>query len=63
MNDDIEFIRDLIKHVLFTNRGERLNQSDFGIGLQQYIFGPITFWLRYRVQHGKYLKIHSINNG
>ena len=48
-------IHDSIKQVLFTNPGERLNQPDFGVGLQQYVFEPNTSAsraaLQYTVQH------------
>ena len=42
MTDDDVDIRGLIKQVLFTNPGERLNQPGFGVGLQQYVFAPNT---------------------
>ena len=41
IDDDVD-IRGLIKQVLFTNPGERLNQPGFGVGLQQYVFAPNT---------------------
>ena len=37
-----EHIRDLIELVLFTSPGERVNQPDFGSGLQTLIFGPAS---------------------
>lgn len=42
MTDDNVDIRGLIKQVLCTYPGERLNQPDFGVGLQQYVFTPNT---------------------
>jgi phage baseplate assembly protein W len=36
-NDD--HIRQMIEQLLFTNPGERVNQPDFGSGLQQLVFG------------------------
>ncbi len=33
-------IRDMIEQILFTNPGERVNQPDFGCGLQQAVFEP-----------------------
>ena len=38
-NDD-DHIRQMIEQLLFTNPGERVNQPDFGSGLQQLVFGP-----------------------
>jgi len=38
MKDSDTYIRELISQVLFTTPGERLNQPEFGVGLQQYIF-------------------------
>jgi len=42
MTDDDVDIHGLIKQVLFTYPGERLNQPGFGVGLQQYVFAPST---------------------
>lgn len=33
-------IRDMIKQVLFTNPGERVNRPDFGCGLKSLLFMP-----------------------
>ena len=35
-----EYIRDLIRQVLFTNPGERVNRPDFGCGLMRLVFAP-----------------------
>lgn len=35
-----EYIRDLIKQVLFTSPGERVNRPTFGSGLYQLVFDP-----------------------
>lgn len=35
-----DHIRDMIFQVLFTNPGERVNRSDFGCGLKQFVFAP-----------------------
>jgi len=35
-----EYIRDLIRQVLFTNPGERVNRPEFGCGLLRLVFGP-----------------------
>lgn len=40
--DDDDHIRDLIKMVLFTNPGERVNRPDFGCGLKQLVFAPAS---------------------
>ncbi|KPJ94476.1 MAG: hypothetical protein AMJ53_05180 [Gammaproteobacteria bacterium SG8_11] len=42
MKDVHADISDLIHQVLFTLPGERVNQSDFGAGLKEYVFEPIT---------------------
>jgi phage baseplate assembly protein W len=34
-----EHVRDMIKQLLFTNPGERVNRPDFGCGLLQLVFG------------------------
>src|SRR3546814_13891982 len=33
-------VRDLIRQVLFTNPGARVNRPDFGCGLRQLVFAP-----------------------
>lgn len=33
-------VRDLIRQVLFTNPGERVNRPDFGCGLKRLVFMP-----------------------
>jgi hypothetical protein len=38
--DQDEHIRDLIKQVLFTSPGERVNRPTFGSGLMQLVFAP-----------------------
>ena len=40
--DDHEHIRQLIELVLFTSPGERVNRPDFGSGLRQLIFAPVS---------------------
>lgn len=35
-----DHVRDLIRQVLFTNPGERVNWPDFGCGLRQLVFMP-----------------------
>lgn len=37
---DDDHIRDLIKQVLFTSPGERVNRPTFGSGLMQLVFAP-----------------------
>jgi phage baseplate assembly protein W len=37
---DDEHTRDLIRAVLFTNPGERVNRPDFGCGLRTLVFAP-----------------------
>ncbi|MGH7516514.1 MAG: GPW/gp25 family protein [Gemmatimonadales bacterium] len=35
-----DHIRDMIRQVLFTDPGERVNRLDFGCGLKQLVFRP-----------------------
>lgn len=35
-------IRDLIEQILFTNPGERVNRPDFGAGIHQLLFAPVS---------------------
>jgi len=35
-----DHVRDMIRQVLFTNPGERVNRPDFGCGLKRLIFMP-----------------------
>lgn len=37
-----EDIRQAIRIILFTNRGERLMRPDFGAGLNQFVFEPVS---------------------
>jgi len=39
-NDYERHVVQLIKQVLFTNPGERVNRPDFGCGLRQLVFAP-----------------------
>ena len=38
--DGPEHVRDLIRQVLFTNPGERVNRPEFGCGLKSLVFLP-----------------------
>lgn len=38
--DADDHVRDLIRQVLFTRPGERVNRPDFGCGLLQLVFAP-----------------------
>ena len=38
--DRDEYVRDLIRQVLFTNPGERVNRPEFGCGLMRLVFTP-----------------------
>ncbi len=40
--DPDEHIMDMIEQVLFTNPGERVNRPDFGCGLLQLVFEPLS---------------------
>ena len=37
-----DHIRDLIEQILFTNPGERVNRPDFGAGINQLVFAPLS---------------------
>lgn len=39
-HDHDEYVRQLIRQVLLTNPGERINRPDFGAGLRRLVFGP-----------------------
>jgi uncharacterized protein len=43
-------VRNLIRHVLLTNPGERVNRPDFGCGLRQLVFAPSSEALAAAVQ-------------
>jgi phage baseplate assembly protein W len=36
------YLRQLVEQVLFTSPGERVNLPDFGSGLLQLVFGPLS---------------------
>ena len=38
--DDTTHIEEMLKQLLLTNPGERVNRPDFGSGLQQLVHGP-----------------------
>ncbi len=38
--DYAEHVEQLIKQVLFTNPGERINRPDFGCGIRRMVFAP-----------------------
>jgi len=44
-------IRDLIEQVLFTAPGERVNRPDFGSGLMQLVFQPLSSELATTTQY------------
>jgi Bacteriophage baseplate protein W len=39
-NDHEEYIKQLIRQVLFTAQGERINRPDFGAGVKRLVFVP-----------------------
>jgi phage baseplate assembly protein W len=39
-NDYEEYIKQLIRQVLFTAQGERINRPDFGAGVKRLVFAP-----------------------
>jgi len=40
--DDAQHIRDMIEQFLFTNPGERVNRPNFGSGLLNLLFEPLS---------------------
>ena len=56
---DDDHIRDMIKAVLFTAPGERVNRPDFGCGIRQLVFAPLSDTLAATTQqliHGALLR-------
>ena len=56
---DDDHVRDMIKLVLFTSPGERVNRPDFGCGLKQLVFAPASDALAVATQqlvHGALLQ-------
>jgi hypothetical protein len=51
LSNDEEHIRDLIKTVLFTAPGERVNRPEFGCGVRQLVFAPLSPELAATSQH------------
>ncbi|WP_171174994.1 GPW/gp25 family protein [Ruegeria sp. HKCCD8929] len=39
---EADHIRDLIEQILFTNPGERVNRPEFGAGIYQLLFAPVS---------------------
>lgn len=39
---EADHVRDLIEQILFTNPGERVNRPDFGAGIPQLLFAPVS---------------------
>lgn len=57
--DDDDHIRDMIKAVLFTAPGERVNRPEFGCGIRQLVFAPLSDTLAATTQqlvHGALLR-------
>ena len=42
VTDDDDHIRDMIKQLLLTSPGERVNRPDYGSGLLDLVFAPIS---------------------
>ena len=49
--DDDDHIRDMIKAVLFTAPGERVNRPDFDCGIRHPVFAPLSDTLTATTQH------------
>jgi phage baseplate assembly protein W len=37
-----EYVRQLIRYLLLTDRGERVNRPDFGAGIRRLVFKPLS---------------------
>lgn len=48
---DDDHVRDLIRKVLFTAPGERVNRPDFGCGVKQLVFAPLSDAMAATTQH------------
>ena len=56
---DDDHIRDMIRAVLFTAPGERVNRPEFGCGIRQLVFAPLSDTLAATTQqlvHGALLR-------
>ena len=51
VSDDDAHITDMIRAVLFTMPGERVNRPDFGCGLRQLVFAPLSDTLTATTHH------------
>ena len=51
VTDDDDHVRDLIRMVLLTSPGERVNRPDFGRGVKQLVFAPLSDALAATTQH------------
>ena len=51
VTEDDDHIRDMIKAVLFTAPGERASRPDFGCGIRQLVFAPLSDTLTATTQH------------
>jgi phage baseplate assembly protein W len=49
--DTDDHVRDMIRAVLFTAPGERVNRPDFGCGLRQLVFAPLSDTVVATTQH------------
>jgi phage baseplate assembly protein W len=50
-SDDARHLRELIRMVLFTAPGERVNRPDFGCGIRQLVFAPLSDTLAATTRH------------
>jgi hypothetical protein len=48
--DLAESVRAMLEQILFTMPGERVNRPTFGVGVQQYVFEPLTPTLAERLR-------------
>ena len=40
--DEVKHLRNLMEQVLFTSAGERVNRPEFGAGVNQLVFAPLS---------------------
>jgi uncharacterized protein len=48
--DLVAGVRAMLEQILFTMPGERVNRPTFGVGVQQYVFEPLTPMLSERIR-------------
>ena len=55
-NDYEQYIIQLIRQVLFTAQGERINRPDFGAGVKRLVHPSLTVGARLKMAHRNFAK-------